>query len=94
MGVDMRITVEVERYDDGGDFLRDVCDMYAGRFYHWADALSISGREGVITFASLKRRKDRHIFDGTVKDTDLYIIMRALAKRYGKDNVRALWAAD
>jgi hypothetical protein len=29
-----------------------------------------------------------------VKDTDLYVVMKALAKRYGKRNVRMVWETE
>lgn len=92
MGLDVTFTVEIEADDDFGPYRSDVCEVWGGRFYHWQDALALAGC-GVVTFTALKRRKDREIFDRTVADTSLYIIMRALAKRYGKRHVWARWEA-
>jgi hypothetical protein len=97
MGVDVYVSVEVENDDGGHLYWFEVCAMHVGRHYHWDNLQPdlLGGRyEGTFTFAQLKRRKDSPIFDGTVKDTDLYRIMHALAKKYGKRDVRATWEAS
>ena len=91
MGVDILITIEVNGEDDDGQYRAEVCTMDAGRLYHWADALGLGGNSGQFTFWRLRQFRNREIFDGTVKDTNLYCIMRALAKRYGKRGVVAKW---
>ncbi len=97
MGVDMHVTIEVQGCDDEGDYRSDVCEMFVGRWYHW-DSLTpdLLGHRymGTFDFAQLKRRKDSPIFEGTVKDTMLYLIMKALAGRFGKRSVRAKWKAE
>lgn len=97
MGIDLHVTIEVHGTDDEGDFKADVCEMHPGRYYHWAELtpdLLRGHYRGRFTFAQLRLRKHAAIFDGNVKDTDLYTVMRALAAKYGKRNVVARWEAS
>jgi hypothetical protein len=97
MGVDLHVTIEVHGVDDEGEYRADVCEMDVGRFYHWRDLtpdLLRGHYRGTFTFAQLRKRRDAPIFDGKVKDTDLYRVMRALASKYGKRHVFARWVAD
>lgn len=90
MGVDMTATVEV---CDWSDSFSPVCEVYCGRWYHWADYLTDETAPRTVSFKALRQVRDKPIHDGKVKDTDLYCIMAALAGKYGKRNVRIVWEA-
>ncbi len=87
MGVDMNILVQVEDEDGAGLYRIDACKVYCGRWYHWQPYLDPYVMERTFTFRYLAGYKDDDIHNGRVKDTDLYRIMRTLAKKYGTRHV-------
>ena len=97
MGVDLHVTIQIDGMYEDGEYSADVCQMDVGRYYHWCNLtpdLLAHRYMGAFTFAQLQRRKDSPIFDASVKHTDLYLVMRALARKYGKRHVTARWMAE
>jgi len=95
MGVDLNVTVQIEDEDSLSQYRYDVlCNLWCGRWYHWAPYLGDDIDPRTFTFKYLHGFRDMPIHDGKVKDTNLYLIMRALAKKHGKRHVMALWRTE
>ena len=100
MGVNLIATVQTRARDEYGELesgFWPTATVNCNRLYHWTDALGITPEEtknNVVTFAWLCKQKHKGIHGVQVKDTDLYVVMKALAKRYGKRNVRMVWETE
>lgn len=87
MGVDLTATVSV-----GGT---PVCEVWCGRLYHWTAATNLAPSPmGCMTgHLWLRMMKNIPIHDGKVKDTDVYVIAKALGKKFGAEHITIKWEA-
>lgn len=87
VGVDLTATISVEG--------TPVCEVWCGRYYHWRDALDMNLDGGPFTtdYWWLRDVRKMPIHEHKVKDTDVSVIAKALAKKFGERNVKIKWEA-